>query len=280
MDTLQHQRLELKYIIQERVAIAVRDFVSSYMTLDQYGVGQPDCSYAIHSLYLDSDDLAFYWQTINGNKNRYKLRLRYYADAPASPVFFEIKRRMNNVIFKERGVVKREAVDGLLAGQRPGPEQLFSNQPDQRVALERFGELMQHHAARPRAHIAYRREAWIKPDDNSARVTMDRQTQFEFESASTLRMEMRQPIDVFPNRVVLELKFTGRFPGWFGELARCFNLWQCSAAKYVDGVTLMMESGGDLDAVAVPPAPESGEKYRLRREHLKKYQTTNLMTAR
>jgi hypothetical protein len=38
---------------------------------------------------------------------------------------------------------------------------------------------------------------------------------------------------------VVELKFTNRFPQWFGELVRIFGLRQCGAAKYADGVALM-----------------------------------------
>ncbi|HEX7617344.1 MAG TPA: polyphosphate polymerase domain-containing protein [Verrucomicrobiae bacterium] len=275
MDNLQHQRLELKYIVREPVALAARDFVGSYLILDKYGAGQPDLSYPIHSLYLDSDDLAFYWHTINGNKNRYKLRLRYYDDRPDSPVFFEIKRRINGAILKQRGAVTRDAVDALLAGQLPAPEQLFFDEPADLAALERFCELMQFHHAKPKAHVAYRREAWVGTNGNATRVTMDRQIQFAFEPATRLRTEMRNPVNVFPNSVVLELKFTGRFPDWFKELARCFNLWQCSAAKYVDGVTLMMDSGADLEAPAVAPPPEIAEKLLRRRQNLKPDHRTN-----
>ena len=275
MDNLQHQRLELKYIVPEQVALAVRDFVSSYLTLDAFGARQPGLSYPVHSLYLDSDDLVFYWQTVNGNKNRFKLRLRYYDDRPASPVFFEIKRRVNAAILKQRGAVRRDAVDALLAGQLPDPEELFFDEPTQLPALERFCELMQHHYAKPKAHIAYQREAWVSTDDNSLRVTMDRQVQIECEPAARLRTEMRNPVNVFKNGIVLELKFTGRFPDWFKELVQCFNLWQCSAAKYADGITLQMESGADIEAPAFAPSPETEGKLRLRRQNLKKANRTN-----
>jgi len=36
--------------------------------------------------------------------------------------------------------------------------------------------------------------------------------------------------------VILELKFTGRFPDWFKEMVRIFNLRQGSASKYADGI--------------------------------------------
>jgi SPX domain protein involved in polyphosphate accumulation len=113
-DNMQMQRWELKYLIPEELALSLRDFVSNYLELDEYGVGRPNLSYTIHNLYLDSDDLRIYWGTINGNKNRYKLRLRFYEDNPATPIFFEIKRRMNDAIMKQRGGVKRHAVGSVL----------------------------------------------------------------------------------------------------------------------------------------------------------------------
>ncbi len=53
---------------------------------------------------------------------------------------------------------------------------------------------------------------------------------------------INHPNYVFGNNIVLELKFTNRYPDWFRELVRIFGLAQCGAAKYVDGVTLIGES--------------------------------------
>jgi len=133
---------------------------------------------------------------------------------------------------------------------------------------------MQHHQARPKAHIAYRREAWTTPHDNSARVTMDRQVRFDYHPNQLFRTEMGHPLTVFPNNVILELKFTGRFPDWFSELVRCFNLWQGSAAKYVDGLTIMMDSGSDFDLLAGQSAPETQERFENRRDTVKKIQAS------
>jgi len=238
-DKMQQQRFELKYIIKEDTALAARDFVSSYLEIDEYGATLPDFSYPVHSLYLDSDDLHLYQTTINGDKNRYKLRLRFYDNRPEAPVFFEIKRRMNSIIAKQRGGVRRDAVNWLLAGQLPEPAHLVSKDPRQLVALQNFCRLLHSIRAQPRAHIAYSREAWISPRDNSVRVTIDRAVTCEPEPTARLTTELRDPVIVFGNEVVLELKFTDRFPDWFKELVRVFGLMQCGAAKYVEGVTLI-----------------------------------------
>lgn len=241
-DKLQAQRFELKYILSEDTALAVRDFVSSYLEIDEFGATLPQFSYPVHSLYLDSPDMKLYKSTINGDKNRFKLRLRFYENRDDAPVFFEIKRRMNNTIAKQRGGVRREAVDSLLAGQLPMPAHLISKEPKQLVALQNFCRLLANLDAGPKAHIAYLREAWISRYDNSVRVTLDRDVRCDPEPSARLSTQMVQPVTVFGNKVVLELKFTNRFPDWFKELVRVFGLMQCGAAKYVDGVTLVGEN--------------------------------------
>jgi hypothetical protein len=240
-DRLQLQRFELKYVIPEGLTPMIRSFVSAHLRLDEYAARHGNHSYPIHSLYLDSDGLALYWDTINGSKNRYKLRLRFYDNAPASPVFFEIKRRTNEAILKQRCAVQREAVEGILDGQLPEPRHLLSNDPRQWGAIQQFNRLMLGLDARPKAHVAYRREAWISPVDNAVRVTMDRDVRTEPESIARLSTEMDNPTRVFGKDVILEIKFTGCFPNWFGEMARTLGLQQRSAAKYADGVALLGE---------------------------------------
>ena len=257
---MQLQRWELKYVVPEAMALRIRDCVGSYLELDEFGASQPDLSYSVHSLYLDSADLRIYWGTINGNKNRYKLRLRFYDDQPQTPVFFEIKRRMNDAILKQRGSVKRDAVEAILDGSYPGREDLSSADYRGLSAVQNFVKLMLHDDATPRAHVCYRREAWISSMDNSVRVTFDRQVRCAPEFTTRFTTQLDHPVEVFGNLVVVELKFTGRFPTWFNQLVQRFNLKQRSAAKYADGVALRGEHYfthhhaamlGERDALAV-----------------------------
>ena len=50
------------------------------------------------------------------------------------------------------------------------------------------------------------------------RVTLDRDVRCDPEPSARLSTQMVQPVTVFGNKVVLELKFTNRFPDWFKEL--------------------------------------------------------------
>ncbi len=240
-DKLQAQRFELKYLVPESTALAARDFIRSYLVPDDFSLGSADFSYPVHSLYYDSENLVFYQQTVNGDKNRYKLRARFYDDDPTSPVFLEIKRRTNNIISKQRCGVHRDALEGILQGNLPTEDLIISRSPKNFFALEKFVTLMMAHGARSRAHVAYRREAWVNPEDNSVRVTMDRAIRFAPQSSPSPTTVMQNPVSVFGNEVVLELKFTNRFPNWFRNFVRVFEITQCSAAKYAEGLTIFGE---------------------------------------
>jgi hypothetical protein len=259
-DNMQMQRWELKYIIPEAVALALREFVSSYLEIDEYGAGRPNLSYSIHNLYLDSDDLQIYWGTINGNKNRFKLRLRFYADNqnPEAPVFFEIKRRMNDAILKQRCGVRRPAVQAVLAGQLPEVAELVSQDARQLAAVQRFVELSSDLRAYPVAHVSYDREAWISPHDNSVRVTFDRNVLISPEFTARFTSQMDDPTEVFGPLVILELKFTGRFPDWFADMVRVFGLRQGSASKYADGIAVKGEDHFMRDSALVPKISQLG----------------------
>jgi SPX domain protein involved in polyphosphate accumulation len=167
---MQKQRFELKY--HQQKPLCWRDFVRFYLDFDENSVGKPNYSYPVHSLYLDSDDLQHDWETINGNKNRYKLRLRYYSTHPDAPVFFEIKRRLNNCIMKQRGGVRQDSVAMLLMGHLPQMEHLVSSAQSSRRPSE-LCHLTNVIHAKPKVHIYYMREAYVS-DDDQVRVTIDR----------------------------------------------------------------------------------------------------------
>lgn len=233
---LQTQRFEMKYLIDEHQARGISDFLFPYLVLDEYGSQQPDNAYPVHSLYLDSPNLALHQSTINGDRNRYKLRIRFYEREDEAPVYFEIKRRENNAIYKQRCPVKRGSVEGILAGRVPQRSDLTSSEPEDERALYNFCQHVSELSAIPIAHVSYRREAWHGSGNNRIRVTFDRQVCTRAENSARINPDVKPGYAVFGDAVVLELKFTGRFPQWMSEMARVFEIEQCSAAKYVDGI--------------------------------------------
>lgn len=258
-DRLQLQRFELKYLVTEKTARAVRQFVRCYLKPDDFAATLPDYSYPVHSVYLDSPDLTTYQAVQCGDKNRFKLRIRYYSERDET-VYLEIKRRTNDCIHKQRAKVRRDTVQALLDGQPPQLRHLAAPNAKQLVALQEFCRLVHKLDATPRSHVAYQREAWMSPTGNSVRVTFDRQVQCEPEFGTSLPTSFDAAVQPFEQQVVLELKFIDRLPNWCGEMIRAFQLVRSGAPKYAQGVLLMGEHrvshrGVGLELAAARTAP-------------------------
>ena len=90
------------------------------------------------------------------------------------------------------------------------------------------------------------------------RLTFDRNICAEPFFRAKAVVEMKKPVRVFAGFVVLELKFTTRFPNWFQQLVRRFNLMQFSSAKYCEGVELLGSHRflDEYPACAWPSEPE------------------------
>jgi hypothetical protein len=233
---MQSSRYELKYLVTEYQATAIRDFSRPSLEPDPYYVPGTQ-GYPVHSLYLDTADLVLYHQTMQGLKNRFKLRIRFYDDDPDSPAFLEIKRRTTNVIGKQRAGMTKKGVNQLLSGAWPNPSELRKRDEKSLIAMETFCKYRDQIAAVGSHYVSYLREAYVAPSSDHVRVTFDRQLRGGYyEQGEPLRVPRRQN-DVNPGgEVILELKFTDRFPGWMGDLVRVFNLQRLSVPKYCDCV--------------------------------------------
>jgi len=229
---LQSSRFELKYVIDERCAHAVRNFLRGYLVADEHADPRHGNQYHVYSVYLDSDNYTLYRSTTHGLKNRFKLRARFYNERPGSSVFFEIKRRHNDVILKQRAAVRRSSVETLMAGGCPRHADLVANASGAFGALERFMSLRNLLNATGKVLVSYTREAYVTPDSNTVRITFDRSLETAaYRGVFLLDSMVRHPVRT-PG-VVLELKFTDTFPVWMREMVRVFDLERRPFAKYI-----------------------------------------------
>jgi hypothetical protein len=101
--------------------------------------------------------------------------------------------------------------------------------------------MMHQISATPRAKVSYQREAWQNTQDESVRITIDRLVRTEPCFDLNLVTAMKNPVLVFGQNAVLELKFTGRAPNWMLEMIRLFHLVQTGGPKYAGGIRLIGE---------------------------------------
>ena len=233
-DSTISRRYELKYRICESKAEAIRQFIKPYMQLDRYCKLQRSGAYPIVSLYLDSEDLQLCKESLTGQKNRFKLRIRSYTDELDYPRFFEIKRRINNVIIKSRARVMDCDVTTLLAGLSL-PQQNHNYSTDQNE-LKQFQLYVKSIGAMPVIQIRYMRQAYEGDSENRVRVTFDRQLDYNITNVPQVRLNGRGWQRRLLSGVILEIKFTNHYPAWLNRMVEYFDLRQQSMSKYTTSI--------------------------------------------
>lgn len=233
-------RYEWKYLVPDLLVPELRRFIRPFVRRDCFATRTADGRYPICSLYLDTADLMLYEQTRCGEKNRFKLRIRSYSDSPEAAVFLEIKRKVDRVVRKRRAAVPRRTVEPLF---RSGSGAVGSFPGSQRPPVDEFLNLVRASAVAPVTRIRYRREAYESAAGDPVRITFDTDLCYRITQECCLRQTGESWSSVPLAGTILELKFTDRFPGWIGEMIRCFELQRRSVAKYVLSMENAIESG-------------------------------------
>jgi VTC domain len=232
VDTVLGCRYEMKYRISESKARAIEQFIKPYLHLDRYSRLRPGGFYPLVSLYLDSNDFKLCRETLTGKKNRFKLRIRCYSDDTEQPRFLEIKRRVNNVILKSRSRIRDEDVSAIFSGKSLSSQKFKSDEN----AMKQFILYVNSINAKPKILIRYMRQAFESDSDNRVRVTLDRELSYKASSEPKVRFGgvgwQRHPLD----KVILEIKFTARYPAWLSRMIQCFDLGVHSTSKYATSI--------------------------------------------
>jgi hypothetical protein len=223
-------RFECKYYVDPLLVPEIRQTIQSFATPDRFAKGRPGYRYEISSLYLDSADLRMYQQTVGGVKNRFKLRMRTYDDDPASPVFLEIKERMNALVGKWRLPLTRSQAASFLdrgsAWHREAGRALLAE-------VDPFASRLELTSAKPVAKVKYVREAYEYKHGGSVRITLDTDLASAVAIAPCFLHGGNGWVSTPLPGVILEIKFTERFPDWIQRIVETMNLQQVSIPKYV-----------------------------------------------
>lgn len=226
-------RFECKYMLDHGLVPAVRDFLSPFMVHDSFSKDVENHRYSVCSLYLDDTNLHLYQQTQNAEKNRFKLRIRTYGDAPTDPAFMEIKKRMDQIIAKDRFRVERKKALSFVDWSK----QEWSGPLDSNHGIDsRFLDLAIKIRAVPIVQVKYLREAFESRSGDPVRITFDTQLKTRVSRQGSLSHQGDDWLPVPQEGTILEIKFSERFPDWVQSLVDTFSLQKRSVAKYVMSV--------------------------------------------
>ena len=233
-------RSELKYLVPEAHMEALRVALSPFVGCDPHGLAYEGHGYPVRSIYLDTPSLRDYHEKQAGIKVRRKLRIRCYdLKSDDDPVFFEIKRKQEDQIGKDRVLVRYRDIDAFL---RTGDVERYvlSSDPKMHDKARHFLFHVHGYRMRPTSLTVYEREAFAGLFDPTLCITFDRNLRGKvFPVWEDLRREEGLQ-HIHPGFFVLEVKFNTRFPAWLTPVLGRYGLRTQSVSKYC----LCLETGG------------------------------------
>jgi len=243
-------RYEMKYLVDEIRAAGIVRYIRPFLQPDRYSKLQRGGMYPIVSLYLDAPDLQLCRESLTGVKNRFKLRIRSYTDEPEYPRFLEIKRRLNQVIFKSRARVADQDVPILLQARSLPPQGYTTDE----AALSQFQLYLAAIRGHPVVLVRYLRQAFEGTSEDRVRVTFDRELCYKVTDEPQVRLGGSSWRDhaLTTGYTILEIKFTGCYPIWLTRLVREFDLEVTPISKYATSLTQASRLGFCGPALRVP----------------------------
>lgn len=229
-------RYEYKYIVPIYKLDKLRSFILPFMKLDTFAESQGG-QYTVRSIYYDTPGLQCYYDKMAGVKRRNKVRLRgYNDDGSGGTVFFEIKKKVDGPLFKNRASLEYRHAKKVLEGE--ALEQHL--QANQRIPMARDNarRFMYHIYARqmhPAVTVIYEREPYqsiLHDSNNNLRITFDKNLRaVAYPSPDSLYDEDgAKPVDY--QHFIMEVKFNHYFPSWLKPAIGSLGLIHGPASKY------------------------------------------------
>ena len=211
------KRCEQKYLLTRAQYRAFKQGMAPYMIPDLYP------RYSIRNIYFDTayDDLIR--ASLEKPVYKEKLRMRSYGvPGPGSPVFVEIKKKFQGVVYKRRITVDPQDAAGYLNGAPVSDGSQISRE---------IGWFLQFYRPQPKVFIAYEREAWAAADGGALRLTFDTRLR-----ARSNDLELGGSDEGLPlldrDLILMEVKIPGAAPLWLSRLLSENRIYPTSFSKY------------------------------------------------
>ena len=210
------KRYELKYILTKEQLEYFKEKIDEYMKVDKYGLT------SIASLYYDTPDFNLVTKSIEKPKYKEKIRLRSYGLAKENtPVFLEVKRKLEGIVYKRRIVSTENEVDQFMNNEGELKNDQISRELE--AFKENYGSL------EPKYLIIYDRVAYYQ-DDSNLRITIDMNPRYRVNDLN-LHTSMDGISLLEEGSAILEVKVQHSIPLWLVDILTKGKIYQSSFSK-------------------------------------------------
>lgn len=213
------KRYELKYLLTQAQKKAVLAAMEAFMNLDDYG------RTTIRNLYYDTPNYRLVRQSLERPVYKEKLRIRSYSQADHfSPVFVELKKKYDGVVYKRRIALAEQEAMEWISGNFPcfREEQIVKE-------IDYFKDFYAH--LEPKVFLSYEREAYYALDGSDFRVTFDESILCRQRNLSLCDGVWGTPL-LGAGQTLMEIKCSGGIPLWMTEVLSRQRIYKSSFSKY------------------------------------------------
>jgi SPX domain protein involved in polyphosphate accumulation len=232
-------RLEYKYLVPVAYLDRMRQDLSRYLAPDAYAVLRPGHEYTVRSIYFDSHDYKCYYEKLDGIYTRKKFRIRgYNSFEEKSPIFFEIKRKHDNFISKNRARISYEKLQKVMIDRHIDSH--FAD--EEKMYFDYFYYYYQLKQLEPKVLIVYNREAYECKFGSQLRITFDKDLHSKVVSNVHQLFEEDGLKSAYHREFILEIKFFQVLPQWIKNVLEKYDLTRLAVSKYTSSIDIQHSS--------------------------------------
>lgn len=215
---LTFKRYESKYLLSPHQYAALWAELESYVEPDEFFKS------TVCSVYYDWEDFRLIRSSIEKPVYKEKLRVRSYnVPKPDSPVFVELKKKYDGVVYKRRVQMAAEVAEDYLAGRCPSP---VTGQIGREIDW-----FMRVNAVSPKVFIASDRQAYVSKENPELRVTFDSSIRWREDRLSLVAGDFGQEL-LKDGQVLMELKIPDAAPVWLADMLSRLGIFPQGFSKY------------------------------------------------
>lgn len=212
------KRIEQKYVLSEDEYIKLMNLIKNHLEKDTYYKSR------ICNIYFDTKNYDLIVKSLEKDEYKEKVRLRSY-DIPTlnDNVFFEIKSKLDGVVYKRRVTIKLSDFYDYINGN-------YINSSNNQIMKE-IDYTINKYNLEPKYFIAYDRTSYFDKDNKCFRITFDENIRSR---NSDLKLEYGDAGKLyFKNKeYIMELKTIGGLPLWFTNILSELKIYPKSFSKY------------------------------------------------